>query len=201
MKKGRKMLCMIMATVTALSMSVSASAESVADDSVLTAEPGVTAEPDDDGYVLVSEESYTDENGVFITHRSYIKNTGISTCDTYSSGEADIREEADYTVNGTYWATIWVKGHFKWDSKADTSTVTLLDHGCKTTNSTNISLVQNSYPVTKNNQGGAWGGKKYSYIEKKIKMKTSTPIGISNGEYDFRLYVDVNVNGEKKVKT
>lgn len=200
MKKLRRVLCAVMAAVTMLSVSVCANAESDIDGSVLLTEAVLSTEPDDEGFVLVSEETFVNEDGVTVTHRSYIKDNGISPCGVISKGEADIREEADYSVDVTKWVTLWVKGHFKWDSAANTSCVTILDHGYKKHNQ--MAWVVGVPELTsKDNQGGYWGGKKYSYIEQKITLDNGIHVGLNDGKETFRLWVDVNVNGEKKVKT
>lgn len=198
MKKFRKLGCLAMAAVTMLSMSVSASAESYIGDDVMQTEAVVTAEPDDEGYVLIGEETFINEDGVTVTHKSYIKDSGISTCGTASKGEADIKEEEEYKVGVTPWVTLWVEGHFKWDSAANTSTVTLLDHG-HVKHAGGVKIIKNDPPTTGNNQGGHWGGKKYSYIDKRITMKGGATVGMSGDENTFRLWVDVNVNGEKSL--
>jgi len=149
--------------------------------------------------VLVSEETFTDENGVTVTHRSYIKDSGIKPCGGTSKGELETKEEKTYKVGVTEWVTLWVKGRFKWDSQANTSTVTLLDEGY-IHHAKGIKIIKNDPAVTKDNQGGKWGGKRYSCIDKRITMKGGVTTGLASDENTFRLWVDVNVNGEKSLK-
>lgn len=199
MKKLRKLLCLVMAAVTALSMSVSASAESDCDSSMLLSETVLSAEPDDEGYVLLFEETYVNEDGVTVTHRSYIKDDGISPYGGTSKGEGDIKEEMKFSPENIDWVTLWVEGHFKWDSAENRATVTLLCQGYVKHN--NSAKVVKEPPVRiGDDQGGSWGGKRYAFIEKTITMDNGVHVGLS-GESTFRLWVDVNVNGEKHIKT
>ena len=198
MKKIRKLLCMAVAAATMLSMSVSASAEIDNDSGIMLTETVANAEPDEEGYVLVSENTYTDENGVTVTLRSYVRDTGIDTLGSVSKG-SDIIETAEYKVGVTKWVTLWVEGKFAWDSDANRATVQLLDQGYKT--HVNADVISNPPVSMGDDQGGNSGGNRYAFLEKKITMKGGTTVGVSSDKHEFRLRVEVNSNGIKSVKT
>lgn len=196
MKKLKRILSFGMAAVIALSMSISASAESDCDSSMLLSETVLSARSDDEGYVLIFEETYVNEDGVTVTHRSYIKDAGISPQGSISKGEADIKEEYKFSPDRIPWVTLSVEGHFKWDSAENRATVTLLNHGYTIHNDT--AKVVSEPPVRiGDDQGGFWGGKRYAFIEKTITMDNGIQVGLKDGKQTFRLWVDVNADGEK----
>ena len=194
-----------MAAVTALSASVTVNAVRNSD----SASPADTSETigsvDNEGYVLISEEKYMDGD-FFIVDRLY-EYPGIS---TYASdtGEKDLKKSraiyvgSSSTNSGDLLAIMWVSGTFKWNKSKDTATISdakaWIDHY---EGSNHEIKAKSGYPKSASNQGatllGGALGKKYAYIEYYITIKDK----IMQYTNEYRLWLDVDVEGEEHVKT
>ena len=190
MKKLSKLLCLVMVAVTALSMSVSASAES----GVCNALQHEVGEKFNEGeLVLVSSEERALDDGYFLEVNTYLED-GL---ETYALNKGDKK----YTCTagfknelGQVVVEVWITGTFHWDKDNNTATVTNVDSG---------ELVKNpSFEYfsheKKNgdNVGGYWGGNRYAYVEHKTVVKNNGGV-----KYSYILTFDVDVNGDYHTNT
>lgn len=193
MKKFRKLLCLAMAAVTALSMSVTASADIENDSGVFLTETITNVEPDDEELVLASSEEIVLDDGYTVEVNTFLED-GIETfaSDTghkYYKCEASFTNSVDQVV-----IKLWVKGTFYWDSSNNRAYVTGGDGGYTIVNPS-FKYVSKEYK-TGDDAGGYWGGKRYSYVEQSLTFKNNT-----NKQSTYTLTFDVNVEGEYHYNT
>lgn len=184
-----------------LSMSVSAIAESENVSSALLTETVVAAEPDDEGYVLIAEEESI-VDGYSVVDRTYVMSS-ISTqangegSDTIKKSRSIYKNESNY---GDLIAIMWVQGYFKWSASKDIATISNPKAWIDIYNNNYKIYDEEGYPKYDSNQGATvlWGlfGNKYAYIEYIINVENAFGVPTK-----FRLYLDVNVNGDPKVRT
>lgn len=200
-EKNQKIVAACVAAAMTMSLVVVAGAEDVEDKSEYTVETNYVL--DDEDFVLVSEQSYADENGLECVSRIYLKADEIDMCAARSTqGHMTVKAENTYTESGagvsTDWVTIWVKGTFTWNSQADTATVSNVTSGYTPNSGRLFKVLSDSGHVHKDNQGATFlFGKKYAYIERKITM-TNGDERVS--KKTFTLWLDVDVTGDIHTK-
>lgn len=195
MKKMKKLLCLATAVMTAASLSVAASAESNVGSGV---QDGTSTEisAEDEGYILVSEEEYFDEDlQCNVIDRVYRKGDGIAAYADLSEGTDTIRREVTFVEKGFEWARIWVSGTFSWNSQDNTATVTNWNGGFTQLNNS-AEILDNPKVEHGSNQGG-FVGSKYAYVKKSVEMQIP---GASITNHKYALEIDVNVWGELTIK-
>ncbi len=192
MKKFRKLLCLAMAAVTALSMSVTASADIENDSGVFLTETITNVEPDDEGLVLVSSEEIVLDDGYTVEVNTFLED-GIETFAS-DSGHKYYKCNASFKNEGNVTAKVWVSGTFYWDKPNNRAYVVDDDYG--------YTIVNGSYKYhdkeykTGDDVGGYWGGKRYSYVELSL-----TVLSTAGTKYKYKLSFDVDVSGEYHIKT
>lgn len=181
-----------MAVVTALSMSVTASAEIDNDSSILLNETVTNVEPDDEGLVLISSEERELEDGYTVEVNTFLEDR----IETYSSntGHKYYKCTASFKYDGRVTAKVWVNGTFYWDEPNNRAYVVGGDG--------DHDIINGSYKYhdkeekTGDDVGGYWGGKRYSYVEYLL-----TVLSTAGTKYKYKLSFDVDVTGEYHIKT
>lgn len=164
---------------------ISASAIDNGENASLKSEPIVQL-VDGEEYILVSEETYTDETGMKHTHRSYIKNTALPY--DLTRNELSIYETHKFTSSEIDWAEIWIKGTFAYYPEAKTCFVHSPSSGYNVLHG--YAEVVETNQDCKYNQGGTLS-KKYAYIERTLTLDSGT----WQGKHTFSFRVTVNSDG------
>ncbi len=192
---------MVMAAVTALSMSVSASAESDCDSSMLLSQTVLTAETDDEGYVLVSEEVNKDGD-YLIVDRTY--ELTVLSPRAGNKGSKSVKKSRSIYENentfGNLYAIMWISGDFKWDEEMDQAKVSNVKAWIEHYSHDGVEIYAKAgYPKYDSNQGATvldgLFGSKYAYIEYIVVVENW-----AHFKKEFRLWFDINVRGEEKIK-
>lgn len=201
MKKIKKIVAACVAAAMTMSLVVVVGAEDVEDKSEYTVETNYVS--DDEDFVLVSEQSYADENGMECVSRIYVKADEINMYAARSTqGSMTVKAENTFTESGagvsTDWVTIWVKGTFTWNSQADTATVSNVTSGYTPNPGRLFKVISHPEPVHYDNQGATFlFGKRYACIERKITM-TNGDERVS--KKTFTMWLDVDVTGDIHAK-
>lgn len=149
---------------------------------------------------MISEEEFVNDDGILVTHRSYLKIEDAALGkSTYYRGSDSVKEEMIFH----HWQTdekritIWVKGTFQWNSLNDTVTISNASSGYQLHNSGNLgATVVGDSEKKDSNVGGALLGNKYAFIERVITLRSS-----AGTDKAYRLWVDVDVKGARHVDT
>lgn len=205
MKTIKKLLAFVLSISAALTLTLSANAES-SELVGLNLSGSVTATDESEdlaGFTLISEERFVDENNFYIVDRTYVENE----VDTYSvnatkSGSKTIKKSRSIYSDksgGDLWLIMWVQGDFSWNSQKDTATVENADRWQEIRDQIPdyITVSEKKFEY-KSNQGMTnWlGGHKYASIEYIIRVANEYTAG-----QDFRIWLDVNINGDVNFQT
>ncbi|MDE7398620.1 MAG: hypothetical protein K2N06_03740 [Oscillospiraceae bacterium] len=186
MKKFKKICSAIVAAMMALSISVTANAVEI-DTNNVTVEYGSEV---DDGYVLVLEEEFIDEDGWLITTKTYIRDT--PSVQDSDRGTLSAKWEKSFILDGKFpWVTIAVMGDFSWDSVADTVTVSNAGAYWRT-DGAGLKYIDDKFESASNQGKTSLFGKKYAYVKESVEVDS----GQWRGDKTFTFMVDVNVLGE-----
>ncbi len=192
MNRTKKLFSVAVAATMALTMSAVSNAETVESvidtcDSIETSNSGAYS----DGFVLVSENQYVDENGNTITDRLFVKDDIMPLT---KSGTRTYK----VTKNVKDAFEMWVQGTFSWDSEKDTATVTNVSSGYEILDTQARVEISDEVTEYKSNQGKEepFGvGHKYAYIQYELTADVSTwP------KSHYSIYTDVNTEGERKIR-
>ena len=161
----------------------------------ISVESRFIAQPiDDNGYTLIQEETYIDENGMRITHRSYVENINAAVPYDLTRNELSIYETTTLAPsnNSPDWVSIWIKGTFAYYPEAKSCLVKKASSGYNVLNGS-ATVVSTSQSYDSNQGGGLFGlGKKYGFIERKITLDNHC----WKGKHDFRFRIEVNSSGK-----
>lgn len=197
MKKIKRFVAACAATVMLFSLTAKANAEEFEENGAYVCETD-----DNEDYVLISEQTIVIDDETTCVSRIYQKADEVNTYSAKSSsGHMTVTAENtfSYTYGGvtSVWATLWVKGTFYWDSEKDTATVSNVTAGKELGPGKYYKVLEEPEVLHENNQGATFlFGKKYAYIEKKLKMSN----GASGSEKTLTLWLDVNVVGDITTK-
>lgn len=194
MKTTKNFIAAALAVGMALTMSVMSSAETIESyaETVEVIPQEVLSGTELQGFVLVSEEQYVDENGCVNIDRLYVKDEAMLLS---SSGTRTYK----VTKNVENSFEMWVKGTFTWDSEDDTATVTNVSSGYEILDSYSNITIEDEVTKYDSNQGKEelWGlvGHKYAYIQYDLTADSSTW-----KDRHYSIYTDVNTEGERKIR-
>lgn len=129
MKKFKKIMAACLAAVMAMSMAITASAETVESTELnaLGSETDMIAQAYNDGFSLVSDEVFADEDDSSIIHHITVfereENSGISVAS--ENAKTTKTYKISYTMGSSGnnydfvpWVDMWVQGTFTYDGKA-----------------------------------------------------------------------------------
>lgn len=201
MKKFKKLSMIALSLAAALTIVTTAMAAgtSVSDEDVPTDLSSMTLAEEDistdlSGMILV-EETETFEDGLRIVDRTYIKGEVSAYSETLSKPGYLVKERSIYDTEGTYGTlllTMRVSGMFTFDGES--AYVTNSGRLTRETKAGEGSFVREIKFVSASDQGSnAFWGNKYAYVEYIIRAK------INDEEKDFRLWLDVDRNGDVHV--
>lgn len=207
MKKLKRLLCAVMAAVTALSVSVTANANGNSGSASSADTNEAIGSTDSEGYVLVSEEKYVDGD-FLVVDRHYIYPSVVAYAGT-TKEENHKESRTIYDKNGvpgdnssgTKVVTMWVSGTFKWNKDEDTATVSNVKAGFDDYSDSSLKITAvEGYPKSGSNQGatvlGGFFGKKYAYIEYCINIK----VVAKQSNHQFKLWYDIDIDGDPHTK-
>lgn len=203
MKVFKKIMAACLAGIAAMSMAVTASADTakMSEINAFAAEDVMVAQVYQEGFSLVSEEEFVKEDGEDIiiyrvrvfkrseNDESSVMSTNASTTDTYF---------LDYTAavqpwplkEPQEWVYMWIKGSFKYDGT--TCYVSGVDGDAEMV-SPGITFVDGPKVEGKSDQGSnILFGNKYAIVRNDVTMTN----GFNNNKRDFHLSLDVNCKGE-----
>lgn len=143
-----------------------------------------------DGYVLISEETFTDENGMQITEKTYVKDE-IVLYDDLERKVLTVSKSRLYSPSGIDWCELWIDGTFAYYPGANTCFFkrSESDSGYEVLHGT--ATVTSESQNYDSNVSGLFG-KKYAYFEQKLSLDSGT----WGGKKDFRIRVEVNSSGK-----
>ncbi len=148
-----------------------------------------------EGYTLISEETYVDENGFQVIDRSYVKDVA-EPCDLERT-EKTVSKSKLFSLSGTEWAELWVEGTFAYYEEAKTCFIKKADSGYTVLHG-HATVVSTSQSKDYNQGGDPLGlTNKYAYIKRELTLDN----GLWQGVHTFSLEVRVYSDGDVKVNS
>ena len=202
MKKFKKIMAACLAAVMAMSMAITASAETVESTELnaLGSETDMIAQAYNDGFSLVSDEVFADEDDSSIIHHITVfereENSGISvasanaiTTKTYKVSHT--MGTSDKTYGHRDWVNMWVQGTFSYDNDA----YIVVDDKTFTGGATEIDgykIIGKSLGCESDKGANLFWGRKYAIIWIDVTMTNN----YAGNKTSFHLSLDVNVEGK-----
>lgn len=201
MKKFKKIIAACLAAITTMSVSAFTASASEAE-LINVAETGnsLTEEIYNDGFSLVSQEEFTDEDDIIYKVCLYERDEGIST----ASNNARTTKRYKATLTGQVsvqgrlinWVDMRVEASFTWDGDEYIYVDEKTAIGEATSRSAGFSFVGDPTFVCLPDQGSNFlFGNKYAIAKLDVTMTN----GFANTRHKFHLYIDVNVKGQPHV--